>query len=350
MTALIALENVNNLNEKVVLTKEDFIGLAKENLVTAGFIANETVTYKDLLYGLLLPSGADAAKALARLLSNNEEEFVERMNGKAKELNLKNTNFTNEIGLDSENNYSTAKDVAALFKYAVKNEEFKKIITTEQYTTSNNRITFKNKIRKNQIVGDYILGGKTGTTDGAGLCLASIAKIDDVNFLLITLGAPYDKKGYHNFEDARTIYSFYKDNYSYQNIWKKGDTILTLKTKYIKKEKINFKAKEDFKVYLPNNTPKKDIKFKYKGIKSLTPNLKKGKKLGVIKVYYNDELLKKQEIVLEEKLNLSFLKVIESNKIISSIIGLLLLCIIFKSVKTKNKKKKKNPKTKKVYK
>ena len=66
MTDLIALENVNNLNEKVVLTKEDFIGLAKENLVTAGFIANETVTYKDLLYGLLLPSGADAAKALAR--------------------------------------------------------------------------------------------------------------------------------------------------------------------------------------------------------------------------------------------------------------------------------------------
>lgn len=345
MTALITIENIDDLNQKVVIKKEDFNGLLEENLVTAGFMTNEEVTYNDLLYGLLLPSGADAAKALARLVGNTEEEFVEKMNKKAEELKLENTHFNNPIGLDNENNYSTAKDLVTLFKYALKKEEFKKIVTTDNYTTSNNRLTFKNKIKKNQIVGDYILGGKTGTTDGAGLCLASIATIDDVNFLLITLGAPYDKKGYHNFEDAKTIYSFYKDNYSYQNIWTKNDTILTLKTKYVKKDKINFKAKDTFKVYLPNDTNKKDIKIKYKGIKTLTPNLKKGQKLGTLSVYYKNELLTKQKITLNEHLKLSIIKVIQTHKVIFSLVMILILFILFiifekrKNHRLKNKTK-----------
>ncbi len=341
MTALITLENIKDVNEKVTLTKEDFKGLLEENLVTAGFIPNETVTYNDLLYGLLLPSGADAAKALARLVAGTEENFIKKMNDKAKKLNLKNTNFSNVIGLDDENNYSTAKDVATLFNYALKNKNFKEIITTETYKTANNRLSFKNKIRKNQLVGDYILGGKTGTTDGAGLCLASIAQADDANFLLVTLGAPYDKKGNHSLEDASTIYKYYKENYSYQTIWNEKDTILTLKTKYIKKEKINFKAKNNFKAYLPNNIKKEDIKYEYKGIKLLTPNLKKGKQLGTLAVYYKDKLLKKEKIYLEEKLNLSILKVIEAHKIITSIVVIFIILILFIILKRKSNQKKK---------
>ena len=346
MTALITLENIKDVNEKVTLTKEDFKGLLEENLVTAGFISNETVTYNDLLYGLLLPSGADAAKALARLVAGTEENFIKKMNDKAKKLNLKNTNFSNVIGLDDENNYSTAKDVATLFNYALKNKNFKEIITTETYKTANNRLSFKNKIRKNQLVGDYILGGKTGTTDGAGLCLASIAQADDANFLLVTLGAPYDKKGNHNLEDASTIYKYYKENYSYQTIWNEKDTILTLKTKYIKKEKINFKAKNNFKAYLPNNIKKEDIKYEYKGIKLLTPNLKKGKQLGTLAVYYKDKLLKKEKIYLEEKLNLSILKVIEAHKIITSIVVIFIILILFIILKRKSNQKKKQKKKK----
>lgn len=345
MTAIITLENKKDLNEKIVLKKEYFKGLIEENLATAGFITGETVTYNDLLYALLLPSGADAAKALAISVGNSEEEFVKKMNEKAKELNLKNTNFSNAIGLDNENNYSTAKDMATLFSYALKNEEFKKIITSDNYTTSNNRISFKNKIRKNNIVGDHILGGKTGTTDGAGLCLASIATIKDANFLLITLGAPYDKKGNHNLEDAATIYNYYKDNYSYQTIYKKNETILTLKTKYVKKEKVKFKAKEELKAYLPNDNKKEDIKYEYKGIETLTPSLKKGQELGTLSIYYKDELLKKEKIVLEEKLKLSILKVMETHKIISAItilFTLLVLFILFKRRSNKKKRKKAN--------
>ena len=114
-----------------------------------------------------------------------------------------------------------------------------------------------------------------------------------------------------------------------------------MKTKYIKKEKINFKAKNNFKAYLPNNIKKEDIKYEYKGIKLLTPNLKKGKQLGTLAVYYKDKLLKKEKIYLEEKLNLSILKVIEAHKIITSIVVIFIILILFIILKRKSNQKKK---------
>ena len=105
MTALITLENIQDLNKQIILTNNDFEGLIEANAVTAGFTKGEIVTYKDLLYGLLLPSGADAAKALARNVAGSEEKFIQKMNEKVKELNLKQTNFSTVIGLDDENNY-----------------------------------------------------------------------------------------------------------------------------------------------------------------------------------------------------------------------------------------------------
>ena len=222
MTAIVSIEQIDDLDKKITLTSNDFKGIAEENLVTAGFAVGQTVTYRDLLYGLLVKSGAECAKGLVNNITTLDK-FVELMNNKVRDLKLNQTSFSNPIGLDDENNYSTANEVSKIFMYALKNEEFKKIITTDSYTSSDGKLTINNKIRKNKDVGDYLLGGKTGTTDGAGLCLASIASKDDVNFLLITLGAPYDKKGPHNFEDAKTIYQYYIDNYGYHNIWEKDD-------------------------------------------------------------------------------------------------------------------------------
>ena len=84
MTALVALENIDNLDEQVIITKDDFEGLIEANAVTAGFTVGEVVTYRDLLYGLLLPSGADAAKALARNIAGSEEAFIEKKHSSKK--------------------------------------------------------------------------------------------------------------------------------------------------------------------------------------------------------------------------------------------------------------------------
>ena len=147
MTAVIVLEKASDLDKKITLTNNDFKGLIEEDLVTSGFMANETVTYRDLLYGLLIKSGADCAKGLVNNIAS-EEEFVSFMNEKAKELKLKNTSFSNPIGLDNEKNYSTATDVSKLFMYALKNDDFKKILTADSYRTSNGHLTIKNNIRK----------------------------------------------------------------------------------------------------------------------------------------------------------------------------------------------------------
>lgn len=326
MTAIVVLENVDNLDKQVVLKRQDFNGLVEENAAVAGFQVGEKVTYRDLLYGLLLPSGADAAQALVRLVSKNQQSFVALMNQKASEIGLKNTHFANPIGFDDKNNYSTVKEVAFLFKYAWKKENFRKIIEASTYQTSNKRLKLRSTVSKYKGSVPYIKGGKTGTTDGAGLCLASVATLRDANLMLVTTGAPYDKKGPHHLEDAKTVYDYFKDNYSYQKLVSKEDVVLELKTKYVKKENITFTYGEDILKYLPNNYNQKDISFKYHGIEIINYNLKRGKVLGTLEVYYQNQKIGEKIIILKEDMKLDVVKYIKEN--MKWIIGSLILIII----------------------
>ena len=334
MTALVTIENVDNLDKQVILTKEDFAGLIEANAVQAGFTNGEVVTYKDLLYGLLLPSGADAAKAIARNVGGSEENFINKMNEKAKELNLKNTKFSTVIGLDDKNNYSTAKEVSIIFKEALKNKTFKEIITTKEYQTSDGKLTFKSTIQSNakryEIDIPYVLGGKTGTTSGAGLCLATIAKANDVNYMLVTLGALYDKKAPHNIEDAKIVYDYFIENYSNKIIVDKDKPFKKIKVKYSNVEEINLYPNKSITKYLENNYNKDDIKLIYNGKKELTPLNKKEEKLGTLKIYYQDKLIDTQNIILNENINFNIISFIKEEIVIISIVLILLILIIIK--------------------
>lgn len=329
MTALIVLEKETNLDKQVIISNEDLKGLAEENLVTAGFTEGSVVTYRDLLYGLLLPSGADAAKALSR---NIEGNFIELMNQEAQDLKLKNTHFDNEIGLDSEENYSTVKDLLIVFKKLLKNEEFKNIITASKYMTSDGKLTFNSTIKKNAarygIEVPYILGGKTGTTDGAGLCLATIGKDKETNFMLITAGATYDKKRPHNIDDAKIIYDYFIQNYSNQKIVDKKVSFKTLKTKYTKENNYKLYPSKDIIKYLPNNYDKEKVKYKYEGLEEINSNTKG--KIGKVKIYYDKKLLDTQTMYIKKKLHFSLEKFIKNNikSIVLFIIVLLSISII----------------------
>lgn len=334
MTAIVTLDTIKDLNNRVTLTSDDFKNIVKENLVSAGFRKGQTVTYLDLLYGLLLPSGADAANALTRLV---DDDFIKLMNNKAKELGMNNTHFSNSIGLDDKNNYSTVNDVYKMFSYALKNEDFRKIITTSKYTVSDGSFTIKSTVKNNKIVGSYLLGGKTGTTDGAGLCLASLASFDNSEFILVTAGAPYDKKGRHNLEDAKVIYEYFKDNYDYQNVVSKGDVILSLDTKYLKEDKIDFSVSKNIKSYLPNNIDNKKITYKYDGIKIIDSSMKKGDKLGEVNIYYDENKIDSVDIILKEDAEFSLLKFLSVHKV-SFILGIVTLFIIILFVIKKKRK------------
>lgn len=217
MTAIVALENVYNIDESIMITGDIYNTVNAENGSTAGFLAYEEVSYRDLLYGTVLSSGAECCLTLANYISGSEWSFVQLMNEKASELGMNNTNFTNVCGFHNSDHYSTARDMAVLMEYALANETFYEIFTSKSYYTETNKhpsgitlsSTVFSQMDSSLIAGGEILGGKTGFTDQAGLCLASIADIGGERFTLITMGAP----GSHYTEplhilDAETIYEY----------------------------------------------------------------------------------------------------------------------------------------------
>ena len=347
MTGIVAIENIDNLDEKVKLTNADFKGLREANLATAGFRVGEEVTYRDLLYGLMLPSGADAAQALTRLIAGSIDNYMNLMNQKAVELGLKNTHFVNPTGLDAEGHYSTVEDVGTLFQYAIKNEEFLNIIKTKKYTTSNGRITFTSTIEKSKdrygLSMDYVLGGKTGTTGDAGYCLATIANYNGVDYMLVTAKTIFPSTQPLNYQDAKTIYEYFMNNYAYHNVLAKGDKLVSIKTLYAKKDKVDFYSDEELEMYLENTYDKEKIIYKYTGIDEIPYDMEVGTKLGKVELYNGDTLLTTVEINLEEKMEFDLIKFLSINRVaVISILVIILLVIISLVciIKKLNKKKK----------
>lgn len=344
-TAIVALENIKDLDQKVTLTLNDFKGLREANAAVAGFRVGQKITYRDLLYGLMLPSGADAAQALERNVAGSNEAFIKLMNDKAKELKLENTHYTNPTGLDDPNHYSTAKDVFTVFKYALKNEEFKKIISEQRYATSDGSLTFRSTLSKaNDLSIDYIKGGKTGTTGDAGLCLATFANYDNTDFILVTTGAE-NNGGRYSFLDHKNIYEYVRANYDYKEVTNTKDVLVTLPTKYLKEDTIDFKSPKKIVLYLDKDFNKKDLDYKYSGTKIITHKLKENTKLGKVDIIYDNTKLATVDIILKDKPKFSVKKYLLDHKLIVGGILLLLLLIIFsrkkhKKIKIKIKKKK----------
>ena len=339
MTAIVTIENNKDLSQEVEITSEVFKGI--EEYSRAGFKLNDKATYEELLYGVLLSSGADAVNAIVVNMGGNEK-FVSLMNEKAKELNLKNTKFDNAIGMDSENNYSTAKDLAELLKYSLQNEEFKKIFTTRTYNIDRLNLKLSSTLIKYASSGidiSYIKGAKSGFTDGAGYCLASIAEIDDVEYLLVTLGANPKGSKSQAVKDATTIYDYFSENYGYQKVISKGETLKTIKNKFGKEKEYSIYLNEDKELYLKNTVKLDDITYQYNGLEEISSKNKKGDKLGTISLIYKNEVINSYDIYLND--NLEYYHPYLYLTIIVTVVIFVLL--LFK-LKKKNKKKRRHKK------
>ena len=218
MTALVAIENIDNLNEMVTLNEAIFKPIHAANATTAGFLPGDSVRTIDLLFGLLLPSGAECAIGLAIHVAGSEDAFVAMMNERAKELGMNSTNFTNTTGLHNGNQYSTVADIATLLIHALENETFMRIISSSRHSTADTGlrpggITFQStlfsRMSSPEFSGGTILGGRTGFTSQAGQNLASFASVDGRTYILVTSGA--QANGNHltqalHIEDAFTMF------------------------------------------------------------------------------------------------------------------------------------------------
>ena len=198
MTVLTALDEWDSPeDEKVVMDASYYQDLYDSDASRAGFDPGEEARIIDLMYGALLPSGAECCMQLALSAAGSEEEFVSRMNRKAAKLGMKNTHFANVTGLHSEEQYSTAMDLAKLLRAGLDNPVFYSIITTHHYSVPPTNLhpegfTFWSTLFKatvdEYVNGGEIMGGKTGYTSQAGHCLASFATIDGKDYILVTGG------------------------------------------------------------------------------------------------------------------------------------------------------------------
>ena len=211
MTATIVIENYD-LSKTVEISKKA-AGTGGSRL---GLKQGDKISVLDLLHGLMLCSGNDAAVALAETVAGSIPEFSDMMNNKAKELGLENTHFESPHGLDSDNHYTTAYDLSLLTNYALNNETFLKIVGTKNYTVTINGYP-KNITNTNELLGTLngVYGVKTGFTNGANRCLVTACKRNDLDIICVVLGC--DTKNFRTKDSIKLIeYTF--QNYEYLNI------------------------------------------------------------------------------------------------------------------------------------
>lgn len=211
MTAIIVIENMN-LNHKVVIDKNFKPSYGSSIYIKSGDI----YTIEDLLYGLMLRSGNDAAEVLAKTTGNTTKNFVNKMNELAKKIGMKNTIFNNPSGLDEEDggNLSTTYDMALLMSYAMKNKTFKEIVSKKYYRFNNETLW----MNKNHFLNDYefATGGKTGYTKKAGRTLVTTSKKENLEIVVVTFNVIND------FEEHLNMHMKMHDMYTLEKILEAG--------------------------------------------------------------------------------------------------------------------------------
>lgn len=304
LTCIIALENSKKTDIVTVSQKASSISGS-----CLGLNSNTKISMNDLLYGLMLRSGNDCAIAIAEHISGSIEEFSNLMNQKAFELGLFNSNFITPHGLDNENHYTTAYDLALLTNYALKNADFKKIVSTKRATISYNNSTAEIS-NTNELLGNLngVYGVKTGFTFEAGRCLVSACKRDSLDIIVVVLGA--DTKSIRT-KDSKNLINYIFENYEYINV---ADIINNSFDKYLscfnriyKLEKTCTVPKLSLELLGNYDFPllKEDVSNINTKIYTLTnfnSSLLAGNIVGKIELYNKETLLCSANIILENEL------------------------------------------------
>lgn len=334
VTAITVIENIEDLNKEVIITYEMIKGLS--GYAKLGLKVGDKLSYLDLLYALMLPSAADAAKALAISTSGSIDEFSILMNKQVEKIGVTNSKFDNPIGMDSENNYSTAYDLSQILIYSLKNNTFKELFNSNFYKIKNlNKIVEKTVTttgKKYNIDTSIIKGAKTGFTYDAGLCMASISTLEDVNYLLITLGSPIEYP--YNIIDTIDIYKYYSSNFGYINILSKKQLLNTIKVKNSKTKTYDIYSKDNISLYLSKTINKENLIYEYEGIEKLKKKIKIGDKLGKVKVISDGDIIYTYDVYLDVEIKYYnyLLYIIVS---LSIIILISILSYVIKRVKNK---------------
>lgn len=303
LTGIIVIENCE-LNEEVKISKK----AACTGGSTLGISEGQILTVESLLYGLLLRSGNDTAVALAEYVGETIDDFSIIMNNKAKEIGLKNSNFVTPHGLDDDNHYTTAYDLAILTNYALKNETFTKIVGTKQISVmiGNNQRILNNT---NELLGNVngLYGVKTGFTGNAGRCLVTACRRGDLDIIVVVLGSDTKKiRG----SDSKKVIEYVFGNFKMVdtekeiqdlfNNFKNTQKIKTLKS--LSKIKIDFKKRKNYICPIDKNNISK-IKTSIYCLNRIEAPIKSKTIIGKMRLICDDKILYEIDVYLDKKLD-----------------------------------------------
>lgn len=303
ITALEELEN-NELN-KFIEVDPKVLATVSPIASIAGFKAYQKITIKEILYGIMLPSGADATALISDYIAGSENEFVRLMNQKAKEIGLQNTSVINASGLDANNQDTTLIDLLTLLQYALKNQTFQEIYSTKTYTL----INYPNHKLENAIlvqaeeIFDFKLldGAKSGFTALARRSLSSLASKENSTYIFISTQANSENNSKvlnQALNDAVKVYSYLFNNFTPQEIVIEKSPQVRLKRRVLKKT-INI---EPFDLMLANEINPEDLIHQFNFFDNLKVPLEKGTIIGQHQIFYQDNLVEAHDIITTSRI------------------------------------------------
>lgn len=294
MSLIIIMEEIEKGNLKlnqIITVSENAASMGGSQIYLE---KNEKMSVDDLLKGICMASANDAVVALSEVISGTEDEFVKRMNKKAKELGLKNTNFMNATGLDDDEHYSSAYDMALIARELVKHKKVLEYSSNyEDYLRENTNKKFW-LVNTNKLIKTYdgMDGLKTGYTEKAGYCLTATAKRNNMRLISVVMKES-DSKIRNNETSEILDYGF--NLYKVNRLFKKNDVV----SKYVdnKSSKVNNDVivKNDISILNKKSSKKRNITYKVKLDKKKLP-IKKNEKVGIIEVKENGKVIYKDNV------------------------------------------------------
>lgn len=303
MTCMVVLEK-GELTDTVIVSKK----AAGTGGSRVGLKTGDKVSVQDLLYGLMLCSGNDAAVALAEHVGGSVEGFADLMNEKARQLNLSNTHFVTPHGLDNEEHYTTAYELAIMADNALKNNTFSSIVGTKNITININGKP-RNLSNTNELLGSMagVYGVKTGFTNGANRCLVTSCKRENLDIITVVLGA--DTKKFRT-QDSIKLINYAMNNYKEINMenkiqdefqkWKKENKDKIYINKGVKNT-TEYKLEEQLNNYITiKNTQENDIKIEINTLNYYEAPLQEGTTIGVLTVKVSGQVKLIKNIQVEQ--------------------------------------------------
>lgn len=349
LTAILVLENCD-LDEKVTV-RETALNNIPSGYVTCNLQIGEQLTVNDLLYALMIPSANDAAYVLAEHVGGSVEGFSAMMNDKARALGCKTTHFVNPNGIHDDSHYSTAYDLYLIADYAMKNETFRKIVATTEYTLpateqypSEDRVLKTTNELLNENSRNYYyknaIGIKTGYTSKAGNCLVAGAHRDGLEFIAVVLNGGTTKENLNSrYVDSKKLFNYAYDNFTLTKIIEKNSIVSTIEIEKGTKETKNLDLVIDETITVVNNKNinMNDVIPEITLRENLVAPIMAGEKIGTVKykvddIEYSANLLAKDEVI---KVDYSIYL------ILAGVILLLLATSILKSRRKSKKRRRK---------